>query len=508
MKENANVVIGVDLGTTGAKSVIWSIDDQQLISEASQTYPLLKPQPGYAEQDPETLFAAFAYSLRTAIKQAGITPDQIEGIGISTAMHTLLAVDAQGEALTRCITWADGRSSEQAERIKQEMDGLAIYMRTGTPIHPMSPLCKLLWMKEEQPELYRKAHKFVSIKEYILFKLYGEWVVDYSIASATGLFNLHTMDWDEQVLQLLELSSERLSQPVPVTYTLSNVSADDAELLGIAPDTKMVIGSSDGVLANLGVGAVSAGDIAVSVGTSGALRSMSHKPLTDPLGRTFCYALTEERFAVGGATNNAGIVLQWLAEEMTQGELTIEQVLEEAAQAKPGADGLLFLPFLNGERAPYWNANARAVFFGMSIRHGRKHMYRAALEGVVYALYAVQRVFAEEDKSALIHASGGLARSPLWLQMLADIFGRKVIVPASVEASCMGAALVVLYSTGRIASWEASKAWAPAAHEYEPDMQAHRKYAQLFAIYEDVANKLQDDFRRMTEYQAQAAENE
>lgn len=505
MSQHANVVIGVDLGTTGAKCVIWSTDRKEVIAEAAQTYPLHKPNPGWAEQDPEELFAAFSYCLKKAIEDARIKREQIIGIGISTAMHTLIAVDEQGQPLTQCITWADGRSSEQAERIKQELDGIEIYRRTGTPIHPMSPLTKLLWLKEEQPAVYQSAHKFISIKEYILYHLYGEWVVDVSVASATGLFNLETMDWDQDVLHLLDLPAAKLSQPVPVTYSLTGLQEEAAERLGILPSTKMVIGSSDGVLANLGVGAVAAGDIAVSVGTSGAIRTMLEKPLTDTHGRTFCYTLAEDKYAIGGATNNAGIVLQWLIEEMMQSGLTLDQVMEEASQAAPGADGLLFLPYLNGERAPYWNANARAVYFGLSIRHQRKHMFRAALEGVVFALYAVNNVLTEQRVDSPIHASGGLAKSPLWLQMLADIFGRQVVVPKSVEASCMGAALVALRGAGLLDNWEDAKQWAPAVQSYEPDMERHATYMKLFKIYEQVADKLQADFQQITAFQSEVA---
>lgn len=501
MQANANVVIGIDIGTTGAKCVVWSVEDQSIIAEASKTYPLLKPYPGWAEQDPDELFEAFLYALSTAVQEAGAGPEQIVGIGISTAMHTLLAVDEQGQPLTNTITWADGRSSEQADKLKNELDGLAIYRRTGTPIHPMSPLTKLLWMKEEQPELYARASRFVSIKEYILHKLYGEWVVDYSIASATGMFNLNSMSWDEDVLRLLELPADKLSKPVPVTHALTGLKEEYAERLGIGRMTKMVVGSSDGVLANLGVGAVSAGDVAVTVGTSGAIRTMVESPLTDEQGRTFCYALAEDRYAIGGATNNAGIVLQWLVEEMTRNQLTLEEVLEEASQVEPGADGLLFLPFLNGERAPYWNSNARAVFFGLSIRHQRKHMFRAALEGIVFSLYAVKNVLQEEQSDSPIHASGGLAKSGLWLQILADIFGRKVVVPKSVEASCLGAALVALRSAGHMKRWDEAKQWAPAVREYEPDKANHARYAKLFAIYSRVADTLQPHFRLITEYQ-------
>jgi len=505
--QHGNVVIGIDLGTTGAKCVIWSCEEKRVIGESSRTYPLLKPHPGWAEQNPDELFEAFVHCLRSAIRQAAVQPGRIVGIGISTAMHSLIAVDEAGKPLTNCITWADGRSGEQAERIRGVWNGLTIYRRTGTPIHPMSPLVKLLWLKERQPDTYEAAAKFVSIKEYVLYHLYGEWVVDHSIASATGLFNLEKMDWDDEVLELLNLPAHKLSRPVPVTYTLTGLNGAMAERLGILPDTRMVVGSSDGVLANLGVGAVAPGDIAVSVGTSGAIRTMSERPVTDEFGRTFCYALDGKRYAVGGATNNAGIVLQWLIEEMSRGQVTLEQVLEEAGEVGPGADGLLFLPYLNGERAPHWNADARAVFFGLSIRHQRKHMFRAALEGIVYALYSVHSVLATQHADAPIHASGGLAKSELWLQMLADIFGCRVLVPGSVEASCMGAALVALKSANLIQGWEEAKQWAPPVRSFEPNMDRHAKYAKLFRIYEDVSVKLQDDFRRITRYQMRGSDD-
>ena len=214
-------------------------------------------------------------------------------------MHALIAVDENGAPLTRSIIWADNRSTKQAEDLLQHMNGHDIYRRTGTPIHPMSPLSKLLWMKEEEPKLYASAYKFISIKEYVIYQLFSRYVVDYSIASATGLFNLETLNWDVDVLEMLNISSEQLSTPVPTTYILSGMKREIAQKMGIREDTPVVIGASDGVLANVGVGAISPGSAAITIGTSGAVRTISSSVNTDEKGRTFCYALTDEHWVIG-----------------------------------------------------------------------------------------------------------------------------------------------------------------------------------------------------------------
>lgn len=488
-------IIGIDIGTTSTKSVVFVSEGVQLGS-SNVGYPLLHPQPGWAEQDPEAIFKAVLASVRGAIAEAGITGEQVAGVGISTAMHSLIAMNAAGRALTPSITWADGRSEEQARRLRAEHG--TIYLRTGTPIHPMSPLAKLVWLREHRPDVHEAAAKFVSIKEYVLYRLFGEWAVDASIASATGLLALDSLDWDLEALQVTGLTADRLSAVHPGTYRLSGMDAGFAADMGLPADTPFFLGGSDGGLANIGVGAIDPGELAVTIGTSAAVRMMTDRPATDPYGRTFCYNVEGPSYIIGGATNNGGIVLQWLSESMLAGNggaASVESLLEAAARVSPGANGLLFLPFLSGERAPIWNAEARGTFFGATLSHRGEHFVRAGLEGVMLAVLSVTEVLKELAGPAReVRASGGFAKSPLWRQMLTDMLGQPVVVPQVTEASALGAAVVAMQGLGLLGSWREAKVWMPARETLEPDLQAHAAYREVLGVYTRLCEKLPESF--------------
>ncbi|MBD3882084.1 gluconokinase [Phormidium tenue FACHB-886] len=502
------VFIGIDIGTTSTKTIAFtSAGEMQAI--ATHGYPLSAPQPGYSEQDPEVIFAAVIAGLQDLLKQ-NIAPDQVEAIGFSGAMHSLIAMDTEDRPLTNSITWADNRSVEQVERLKQG-SGFAIYQRTGTPIHPMSPLPKLMWMREQDPERFQRASKFISIKEYVLFRLFGRYVVDYSIASATGLLNLRLLRWDEEALAIAGIRAEQLSELVPTTYKLRGMRREYAEAAGLDADTPVIVGSSDGALANLGVGAIGSDQLAVTVGTSGAVRQVVSQPLTDPQGRTFCYALTEKHWLIGGASNSGGLVLRWFRDRFGQAE--IEQakqqnvdpyeILIQVAESVPaGADGLVFLPFLTGERAPNWNSDARGVFFGVALHHDRAHFVRAVLEGILYSVYSITAVLSElAEGEKVVRASGGFARSKPWLQMMADVFGYKVLIPEVYEASGFGAAALAMYAVGALNDLSEVQSLIQIRDYHLPNLELSERYQTLFGLYQQVYSQLVNEFTTIAAYQ-------
>ena len=277
-------------------------------------------------------------------------------------MHSILPVDGQGKPLMRAMTWADNRSAEWTEALKTEMNGHEIYLRTGTPIHPMSPLTKIMWLTREQPELFKQTHKFISMKEYVFLKLFNEYVIDHSMASATGMMNLEKLDWDEEALHVAGITPDHLSRLVPTTHVLKQgLNPEYAKEMGIADTTPFVIGASDGVLSNLGVNAIDPGVVAVTIGTSGAIRTVVDKPVTDPKGRFFCYALTEDAWVIGGPVNNGGVIFRWIRDEFAASEVETakrlgidpyEVLTRVAENVPPGSEGLLFHPYMTGERAP------------------------------------------------------------------------------------------------------------------------------------------------------------
>jgi gluconokinase len=377
----------------------------------------------------------------------------------------------------------------------------------------MSPLVKLVWLGHERAELFAQAARFVGIKEFIFHRLFGRWLVDHSIASATGLLNLPTLDWDAEALELAGVRREQLSELVPTTHHIEGLAADLAMRLGLASDTPFVIGANDGVLSNLGVNAIAQGEVAVTIGTSGAMRTVVDRPLTDLAGRTFCYALTERHWVVGGPVNNGGVILRWVRDEFAAAEaetakrlgIDTYEVLTRIAERVPaGAEGLLFHPYLAGERAPHWNADLRGSFFGLGMHHHKEHMIRAVLEGVIFNLHSI--LPAVEDivgARTCIKATGGFARSALWRQMMADVFDREVIVPESFESSCLGAAVLGLYAMGRVDSLEVVREMVGATHRHAPDQKNVAVYQQLQPIYQSLPKKLADEYRAIAEFQRQ-----
>ena len=454
-------VLGVDIGTTSAKAVAFDPAGTAL-GAGESGYELLEPEPGQAVQDPEAVLSG----VRDAIRAAAATAD-IAGVAFSSAMHGLLALGEDDAPLTPLVTWADGRAAEQAAWLRAAHPGL--HGRTGTPLHPMSPLAKLRWVAERDPQTFEAAHRWVGLKELVLARWGGEWVIDHSCASGTGLFDLRTLGWQAEALDVAHVRAAQLSRPVPETFTVP-LRADD---LGLEAGTPLIAGGGDGPLANLGLGAVDPGVAAISVGTSGALRVVVEEPRTDPRGRVFCYALVPGRWVVGGAVNNGGVVLEWAGEALAP-DLTRDEILELAAQAPPGSDGLLMVPALLGERAPSWDPGATATYARLTRRHRREHLVRAALEGVCLQLALVLDAVREAGHEVReLRATGGFARSPLWRQMLADVLGMDVGFASGRQASARGAAAIGFQALGI----ESSIGEVAIERTHRPDPAAAAVYA-------------------------------
>lgn len=475
--------LGVDIGTTSTKAVAFS-QTGEMVAIHSSFYAMHHPREGWSEQDPEEIAAAVVTAVNTVLKELAPHPPRL--VSFSGAMHSLIAVDSAGAPLTPCIIWADNRAAGLATELRHSEQGAAFYRATGVPLHPMSPFCKLLWLKQEEPELYHKAARFIGIKEYVIHRLFGEYVVDSSVASATGLLNLDTLQWDEDILNFLALSPERLSTVVPPEYEVYTGGPTPAWL--VPPGTPIVVGASDGALANLGVGALDRHTLAVSIGTSSALRVVTAGPRIDRSMRTFCYHLAGSAFVVGGASNNGAVVLQWLKDSLLQTAENYETLLAEAEAVPAGSEGLVFAPYILGERAPIWDAHARGVLLGLDIRHTRGHMVRAALEGVVYCLYSIARALPEWEEITEVRASGGFAQNPLPLQVLADVFNRKVVVSSCVESSAKGAVVLGAQALGmetRFAD-EVATVYYPAPANREVYAERVRAFKGAYALWKEL----------------------
>lgn len=503
-------MLGVDIGTTSTKAVLF-LHNGEVVANHHIGYPLLTPTPSTAEQDPDEIFNAVIGTIQETVRKSSVNPTEIACVSFSSAMHSVIAVDADGEPLTKCITWADNRSVRWVEKIKNELGGHEVYLRTGTPIHPMAPLAKILWLREEHADLFARASKFIGIKEYVFLKLFGEYIVDHSIASATALFNLKELDWDAGALKIAGIGPEKLSTPVPTTHYVTGLSEEFARKTGLTADTPFVVGASDGVLSNLGVNAIEPGVVAVTIGTSGAIRAVADRPVTDPKGRIFCYALTEKHWVIGGPVNNGGMLFRWVRDELAAAEVETakrlnidpyEVLTTIASKVAAGSDGLIFHPYIAGERAPLWNANARGSFFGLGLHHKKEHLIRAVLEGVIYNLYTVLLALEELiGKPKLVQATGGFARSELWRQMMADIFNQEVTVPESFESSCLGAAILGMYALGKVDSLNVVADMVGATHTHQPIAENVDAYSELVPIYISLSHVLESEYAAIAAYQ-------
>jgi gluconokinase len=316
-------------------------------------------------------------------------------------------------------------------------------------------------------------------------------VVDTSVASATGLLDSRTLEWSPEILDFLAISSSRLSKVVSPGYTLyyDGERVDPSVRLGLPIGMPVIAGSSDGASANLATGATGNHVLAITIGTSGAARMVVHGVQTDDRMRTFCYHVRDNSYIVGGASNNGAVVIQWLKEAVLQTEEDFVQLFALAATVKPGSEGLLFIPYILGERAPVWNSKARGLYFGLGIGHTKAHLIRAAMEGVVYCLYSIGKVLTENKEIRELHATGGFARSPLWLQMVADIFNTKVLVFGEDESSALGAVIIGLEASGRPFSFEKQ-----VLAVYEPDACAHGNYLKGFEKFSRIYQLVKNEF--------------
>lgn len=489
-------IIGVDIGTSGTKAIAFSIEGE-VMGNAYVSYDLVSTPVGHHELDPEILLEASLSCLEDVLLKTR-SSGTLMGISFSSFMHGLMAVDAQGKPLTNIITWADLRSTEQAQALKNSEAGKQIYEHTGPPIHPMLPLCKLIWMKENDTRIFTNAAKFISQKEYLFYKLFGKYLIDHSVASGSGLFDIASHTWYAPALKLAGIGEEKLSTPVATTHIVRGLKKEFAVRLHLDENTPFIIGASDGCLANMGSNAVNPGDMSITIGTSGAVRMITDLPKYDAQQRTFNYILTDNTFVCGGPTNNGLNLLKWYAEHFLQRPVRsgtdIEWFLQEASKAPAGADKLLFLPYVHGERAPVWDAAARGVFFGVQSQHTQAHFIRAIVEGINFALYQIaQSVEETVGASKQLYASGGFIHSTTWLQWLCDMFGKPVDVTNTADASTTGAAMLGLQAMGILKE----QFFVRVKGTYHPDMSTHARYRELFNVYTSLYTRLREDFYRL-----------
>lgn len=478
-------LIGIDIGTGSAKAI--AVDLNGLIVSTHQVYYETEvSEVGFNEQDPEQIWLAFKTCLLTVSTELGNSPI---AISLSTAMHSLILSAQDGTLLSPLITWADSRGASIAERIKESEIAEGLYSRTGTPIHAMSPLCKIIWFKENEPAIMQQTSKFLSIKEFIWHKLFGDYIVDHSVASSTGYFNILDLEWDLPALQLAGIRKEHLSKLVLTSYMRSGIGVIDQDLR-IFEESNFLIGASDGCLANLGSFATESGVAALTIGTSGAVRVVSRTPIINYPAMTFNYILDENNFICGGPVNNGGSALKWLLTNVFQEpELTTliyEELFESLKDLDAGSERLIFLPYLTGERAPLWNSDSCGTFFGLTQQHSKPQLAKAVLEGVCFALFDVlQAVQQSSGEITQLNISGGFVQSDVWMQILADITGKQLHLVQKEDASAIGAVMLASKILDLGVTFPDS-----SSRIIRPDLANHERYQKIFPIFKELYHSL------------------
>ena len=499
-------LIGIDIGTSGTKVI--AIDENgALAASASAEYPLLTPKPLWAEQHASDWWQATCDCLRKITAQ--ISPDQISGIGLSGQMHGLVMLDAAGEPLRPAILWCDQRTQAQCDTITRTVGKEVLVRETANPVLTGFTAPKIIWVRDNEPAIYDKARQHLLPKDYIRFKLTGEFATEVSDASGTSLLNVPERKWSSQVLGSLQIDASTLPKVYESFEVSGHVSKLGAESTGLREGTPVVGGGGDQAAGAVGNGIVRSGIISVATGTSGVVFAFADSPTIDPELRvhTFCHAVPG-KWHVMGVMLSAGGSLRWFRDNLCRPEMRVAELMQvdpydlisrEAATIAAGSEGLLFLPYLTGERTPHPDPQARGAFVGLTVRHSKAHMARSVLEGVAFGLRDSLEILKSMNVSiGNVRASGGGARSDVWRQIQADTFNLPLSTINSDEGPALGAAILAGVGTGLYSSVEEACAHVVKVVATTPVMQENaRIYERYYAIYRDLYPALKGSFAKI-----------
>lgn len=486
-------IIGMDVGTTATKGVLYDEKGKAVFS-ASKGYPLIQTKIGQAEEDPKMIFDA-VQEIIFALAQK--VDGEIAAISWSSQMHSLIGLGKDNDLLTNSITWADNCAKNIVQDAKRSGLAQKIYRKTGMPMHPMAPIYKLLWLKDKKQELFNQAEKWIGIKEYLIFRLTGKLVVDTTMAAGTGMLNLETLTWDQELLDLLNVKRDQLPEIAQPTEIIAPIKEDYVQKLGINPDTKIVLGASDGYLSTIGVNAIDSDHFALNVGTSGAVRTIVDQPKIDQKASYFCYPVDKKHYLLGGPVNNGGIVFNWARQTLFDADETPQDYLDVAQTASAGSRGLIFLPYLGGERAPIWDANACGSFVGLTRMHQKPEMARAVIEGIIFNLYdAAFSLIKNTKKPVAINATGGFLKNDFVRQLCADIFNVPIVTMKEQQSGTLAAMFLTRQALGLNEKLSEIKQFDQIAKVYFPNQKEAAVYQNLFPLYCEVKNALAASYRK------------
>ncbi len=499
-------IITHDFGTTGNKANLYDEQGNLLYSEFSG-YKTFYQYVNWAEKNTEDWWKAICISTKELIRKSNINKSEVAVVSFSAQMQGCLPLNKKGEILRMSIIWADQRSIKQARKLEKELGEEKIYNITGHKISPSYSLEKIMWLMDDEPDVYKNTFKFVHAKDYIVRRLTGKFVTDYSDASGMNLFDIIKKKWSPEILKVANLDPEKLPEPHCSFDVIGEVSSSVADEVGLKVNTPVVIGTGDGIAASVGAGVVSEGNAYNYIGSSSWIDLVTNKPILDPERKTFNWVHVDPNMCMPcGTMQSAGASYSWLKDNICLLEQKTVENLDispfelmdiSVKNSNPTANKLLFLPYLMGERSPHWNPNVRGAFIGLSLKHKRKDIIRSVMEGVTYNLKMISEIFENVIDFLDMRVIGG-ASTPIWRKIMSDIYNKKVLKPKILEeATSLGAAIVGGVGVGIFHSIEVAEKLNPITEIQKPNMDNVKKYESMYAIFKDSYNSLVDVYDKL-----------
>ena len=489
---NKPLLLGLDVSTTGAKALLVDLKGQ-VVSSATMPLSLSTPRPLWSEQNPEDWWDGIVKSTRSALKKAGATGGDIAAVGLTGQMHGLVLLDENGAVLRPAMLWNDQRTANQCNTIRERLGKERLIQITGNDALTGFTAPKILWVQENEPEVYAQVRHILLPKDYIRYRLTDAFGMDRAGGAGTLLFDLKARTWSLEVLAALEIPADWLPPTFEGPDVTGLITAVAAQATGLSAGTLVVGGGGDQAAQATGVGAVEPGIIALTLGTSGVVFATTAAPLVEPEGRlhAFCHTVPDKWHFMGVMLSAAGS-LQWYHDQIAP-DMSFDELVNEAANVPPGSEGLFFMPYLSGERTPHPDPLARGAWIGLTLRHTRAHMTRAVLEGVAFGIKDSFTLIQEAGLGAVeqVRISGGGAKSPLWRQIMANVLGVELVTVNTTEGAAFGAALLAGVGAGLYASvGEACRAAIEMTGKTEPDADTAvypAYYARYRALYPALA---------------------
>jgi xylulokinase len=504
-------LMGIDVGTTGVKTILISADGK-LVAEANNGYKVSSPETNWFEQDPEDWWNATVLSIKQMFRDSGADGAQVSGIGLSGMYHGSVLLGKDNSVLRPCILWNDQRTGKQSEYIIEKVGRERLMEIAATPGAPYFTACKLLWVRDNEPEIYEKVYKLMLPKDYVRFRLTGELATDVTDASGTLFLNIKDRNWSKEMADLLDVDFSILPEVYESQDISGEVSKTAAGATGLKAGTPVAGGAGDQGSAALGIGVVEEGIVSYSIGTSGVIYAASEKLRKDPGGRTntFCHSVPGQWCLLSCINAAAGSyqwfhdnLADWERHESAKKDKTVYEILEEKAASVPaGSDKLFFLPYLAGERHPHTDPNARGVFLGIHMGHKKEHMIRAVLEGVAYSFRDCLDVIKELGTDIReIRATGGGAQSKLWLNIMVNVNGEPIVtMEADQGGAAFGAAILGSIGAGFFGSLkEACTSLVKTRAPLGPDTREKNLYSRYFEFFRSLYPLLKDSYKQLTD---------